>query len=71
MACLEKSLALHWMLRRRGINAQIKIGAHKVSEGIGAHAWVEANGQIVGESKGIIDNLNVFSSTFPPTSTRA
>ena len=67
-ACLEKSLALHWMLQRRGINAQIKIGAHKVPEGINAHAWVEMNGQVVGEAESVIANFKVLSPTFSPIS---
>ena len=66
MACLEKSLALEWMLRRRGINAQVEIGAHKVSEGINAHAWVEVNGQVVGESENVITNFKVLRSSFSP-----
>ncbi len=71
MACLEKSLTLHWMLQRRGINAQIKIGANKISEGISAHAWVEVNGQVVGEPEDVITNFKVLRSTFSPISKRS
>ncbi len=60
MACLEKSLALRWMLQRRGIDAQIKIGASKALEGINAHAWVEINEQVVGESESIIANFKAL-----------
>lgn len=70
MACLEKSLALQWMLRRRGVNAQLKIGAHKVSEGISAHAWVEVSGQVIGESEGMIENFKVLKPIFSPKSKR-
>jgi len=70
MACLERSLALQWMLRRRGVNAQLEIGAHKVSEGISAHAWVEVNGQVVGESEEISERFKVLEPGFSPNSKR-
>ena len=68
MSCVEKSLALQWMLRRRGINAHVEIGAHKVSDGISAHAWVKVAGQIVGESEDIIANFKVLRSNSSPIS---
>ena len=42
--CLEKSLALCWMLRRRGMNPELRIGARKEETLFEAHAWVELNG---------------------------
>ncbi len=68
MTCLEKSLALNWMLKRRGIQTQVKIGAQKVSAGIAAHAWVEMNDQVVGEAESVASNFKVLKPTFPSTS---
>jgi hypothetical protein len=45
--CLEKSLVLWWLLRRRLIPAEIRIGARKESERFEAHAWVEVNGAVL------------------------
>jgi len=43
-SCLERSLALWSLLRRRGFPAELKFGARKQSEKFEAHAWVELNG---------------------------
>lgn len=51
--CLEQSLALWWLLRRRRIAADLKIGARKEANRFEAHAWVEFEGCIVdGASEG-------------------
>jgi hypothetical protein len=42
--CLEQSLTLWWMLRRRRIPARLRIGARRQEENFEAHAWVEVNG---------------------------
>jgi Transglutaminase-like superfamily len=39
--CLEQSLVLWWLLRRRGIAADLQIGARKSEQRFEAHAWVE------------------------------
>ncbi|MFZ3216980.1 MAG: lasso peptide biosynthesis B2 protein [Candidatus Acidiferrales bacterium] len=41
--CLEQSLVLWWLLRRRGIAAELRIGARKEQERFEAHAWVEVD----------------------------
>ena len=51
MTCLAQSLALRWMLSRRGISSQLKIGATKVSGTFHAHAWLEMDGEKIGESE--------------------
>jgi len=47
--CLEQSLALWWLLARKGIVTQLRIGARKSGEKFEAHAWVERNGSAIGE----------------------
>ncbi len=49
MTCLVKSLTLHWMLVRRGIPVQVRIGVMKSLDGIQAHAWAEVMGETLGE----------------------
>ena|ERR1700730_13902084 len=46
--CLEQSLVLWWLLRRRGIPADLKIGARKEADRFEAHAWVEFDGGVIG-----------------------
>jgi Transglutaminase-like superfamily len=47
--CLERSLVLWWLLRRRGIDAELRIGARKDAPNFEAHAWVECNGRVINE----------------------
>lgn len=42
--CLERSLVLHWILCRQGVDARIIFGARKAQEEMQAHAWVEVDG---------------------------
>ena len=48
--CLSRSMALWWLLRRRGIPAQLRIGARKIGSQLEAHAWVEVAGRAVNDS---------------------
>ena len=45
--CLQRSVVLVKMLRRRGIPAQMVIGAQKLP--FRSHAWVEVEGQIIND----------------------
>jgi len=42
--CLEESLALWYLLGRKGIPSRLRIGVRKQSEKFEAHAWVEYEG---------------------------
>jgi Transglutaminase-like superfamily len=48
--CLEQSLVLWWLLRRRGIDAALRIGARKDSNRFEAHAWLELNSQVLNDA---------------------
>jgi hypothetical protein len=48
--CLQRSLALIWLLRRHGVSGDLKIGVRKDGPSLLAHAWVEANGQHLNDS---------------------
>jgi hypothetical protein len=45
--CFQKGLALHWMLRRRGIGSVLLYGARRDGEGLAAHVWVDVDGETV------------------------
>jgi len=42
--CLTRSLLLGWMLRRRGVASQLRIGVRMNKGKLDAHAWVECAG---------------------------
>ena len=44
VTCLRQSLLVFWLLRRRGLNAEIKLGVRKQDGTLDAHAWVELDG---------------------------
>lgn len=48
-SCLEQSLVLCWLLKRRGISADLRIGARKEADRFEAHAWVEVAGRAIDE----------------------
>src|SRR5262245_13884647 len=39
--CLQRSIALWWLLRRNGIPCELRIGTRKESGRLYAHAWIE------------------------------
>ena len=45
--CLEKALILYGLLRRRGIEAHLRIGTMLNEAGFQAHAWIEYHGSII------------------------
>jgi hypothetical protein len=45
--CLEQSLALYVLLRRRGVPAELKLGVQPFP--FNAHAWVELDGEPLNE----------------------
>ena len=49
MTCLPRSIALQALLRRHGIEADLRIGVRREDGELRAHAWVEQSGSPVGE----------------------
>lgn len=48
--CLVRSLVLKWLLARRGVRSEIRIGVRREGERLIAHAWVERNGEPINDS---------------------
>jgi hypothetical protein len=57
MSCLRRSLVLQRMLRRRGISAELRIGASLVEGQLQAHAWLEYAGMPIGEPQRITERF--------------
>jgi hypothetical protein len=49
-SCLRESMALWWLLRREGIESDLRIGVRRSAGGFEAHAWVEHLGRILNDS---------------------
>lgn len=61
--CLLEALAVEAMLRRRGHDARLRLGVMRPSaNGLGAHAWVELNGDVV---VGQLDTLASYAELRP------
>jgi len=60
--CLEESLALWWLLGRRGISSELRIGVRKHDEKFEAHAWVECEGRAVNEPQALHEHYAAFDA---------
>lgn len=68
-SCLEESLALWWLLGRRGIASQLRIGIRKENAQLEAHAWVEFEGVALNEPEAKHHHYSAFEaeiSAAPP-----
>jgi hypothetical protein len=50
MTCLRRSLVLKWLLSRRGIQTELRIGVRREAENLDAHAWLEYRDTPIGET---------------------
>ena len=53
--CLTRSLVLQWILARRGIGTELKVGVRNEGDGLRAHAWLECGGVLVNDT---VDGLH-------------
>lgn len=65
VSCLEKSLALHTLLLGRDSRPELKIGVRREGSGLRAHAWVEVDGQPVGDTRDIAQEFQSLSEPLP------
>src|SRR3954468_21476727 len=49
LRCSPRALTLRWLLGRHGILSELKIGVLRQGGALAAHAWVERDGQAIGE----------------------
>ena len=60
MTCLPRALTLRRMLSRHAIPSQLRIGMNKAPTGMLAQAWVEVDGEAVGEPEDIAEDYKVL-----------
>jgi len=68
--CLEQSLVLWWLLRRRGIAAELRIGARKEFDRFEAHAWVEVNTAVLNDTNAEHQHFVPFDGPITPLEAR-
>jgi len=60
--CLKKALVAQWLLRRRGIDTDLKIGVEKDLTLFNAHAWLEYRDQMLVDSEETRNRFTAFDS---------
>ena len=60
VACLPESLTTWWLLRRRGVDAQMWLGVRKVDQSLTGHAWVEYQGRVISGDPELTVNTTRF-----------
>ena len=63
--CLTRSLLLDWLLQRRGIWSQLRIGVRLTQGMLDAHAWVECEGVPVNDLPDIATQFASFGDLIP------
>jgi hypothetical protein len=64
--CLARSLVLWFLLRRRGVDAELVIGAEAPRGGeLPAHAWVEVAGEPVNDALDVRERFGSFGLRLP------
>ncbi|MGI9066671.1 MAG: lasso peptide biosynthesis B2 protein [Pyrinomonadaceae bacterium] len=58
--CLEQSLVLWSLLKRSGLDSQIRFGARKEENELQAHAWIECLGVALNEDRGVEERYAPF-----------
>ena len=62
--CLPRSMTLWWMLGRRGIASELRIGVRKEDNIFTAHAWLECQGIVLNDSAEVGTNFTPFAERF-------
>jgi hypothetical protein len=65
--CLPRSLYLWWLLRRRGVRCELRIGVRLNDGAFEAHAWVEHAGVPVNDRDDIGDTFHAFDDAVSPS----
>jgi hypothetical protein len=65
--CLPRSLALWCLLRRCGIDSNLRIGVRKEAGDIQAHAWVEYRGTVLNDGATVSERYAAFDRAILPT----
>jgi len=65
VTCLTRSLLLGWLLRRRGVASDLRIGVRLTQGMLDAHAWVECDGVPVNDRPDVSARFASFGDLIP------
>jgi hypothetical protein len=66
VTCLTRSLLLRWLLRRRGIVSNLRIGVQLTQGRLDAHAWVEYQGVPINDAPDVAERFAAFDEPLSP-----
>lgn len=69
--CLTRSLLLGWILRRRGVASQLRMGVRLTHGVLDAHAWVEHEGRPINDTQENVERFAAFNEPLGPKSDSA
>jgi hypothetical protein len=58
--CVARATFLWWLLRRRGIAAEVVIGSRMIDGRLEAHAWVEVDGSVIDDAPDVRERYPAF-----------
>jgi len=64
--CLQRSLALWWLLGRNGIYSELHIGTRIEAGLLNAHAWIETEGVVLNDSSDVRRRYEPFDREISP-----
>jgi hypothetical protein len=65
--CLTRSLCLWWLLRRRGVETDLRIGVRLADGALEAHAWVEDAGIPINDRPDVSADFAPFAEPVSPS----
>ncbi len=70
-SCLPQSLVLWWLLRRQGIDNELRFGVRKNPDRLEAHAWVELQGTVLNERGDVNRRFIPFQRAIVPVEVKS
>ena len=58
--CLSRSLTLWWLLRRQGLESELRIGVSTAGGRFEAHAWIEFQGIVINDRPDVRERFGAF-----------
>lgn len=65
--CLTRSLYLWWLLRRRGVETELRIGVRLTGGALQAHAWIEHAGVPINDRPDVSADFAPFAEPVSPS----
>jgi hypothetical protein len=65
VTCLTRSLVLEWLLRRQGVECELRIGIRCTRGQLDAHAWIEYEGEPINDVAHIRSEFAAFDQPIP------